>query len=90
MSKEADAKKTEEIEYLSKLSKKRFSRVIAWICIVIILTLIIATFVTGIMGSKLFLPFLALTITVPFFMYIALWLGKVLSRVGDDVGDGKK
>lgn len=90
MSKEADAKKTEEIEYLSKLSKKRFSRVIAWICIVIILALIIATFVTGIMGSKLFLPFLALTITVPFFMYIALWLGKVLSRVGDDVGDGKK
>lgn len=90
MSKEADAKKTEEIEYLSKLSKKRFSRVIAWICIVIILALIIATFVTGIIGSKLFLPFLALTITVPFFMYIALWLGKVLSRVGDDVGDGKK
>lgn len=90
MSKEAVAKKTEEIEYLSKLSKKRFSRVIAWICIVIILALIIATFVTGIIGSKLFLPFLALTITVPFFMYIALWLGKVLSRVGDDVGDGKK
>ncbi len=84
MSKEADAKKTEEIEYLSKLSKKRFSRVIAWICIIIIFALIIATFVTGIMGSKLFLPFLALTITVPFFMYIALWLGKVLNRMGED------
>ena len=84
MSKEADAKKTEEIEYLSKLSKKRFSRVIAWICIIIIFVLIIATFVTGIMGSKLFLPFLALTITVPFFMYIALWLGKVLNRMGED------
>ena len=34
------------------------------------------------MGSKLFMPFLALTITIPFFMYIALWLGKVLSGAG--------
>ncbi len=84
MSNEADNSKIEEIEYLSKLSKKKLSRVIAWICIVIIIALIIATFVTGIMGSRLFLPFLALTITVPFFMYIALWLGKILNRVGED------
>ncbi len=72
----------ENIEYLSNLSKRKFSRALAWICLIIIAALIIATFITGIMGSKLFMPFLALTITIPFFMYIALWLGKVLSGAG--------
>ncbi|MBQ8914490.1 MAG: hypothetical protein IJ054_10675 [Lachnospiraceae bacterium] len=79
----------ENAEYLSRLSKRKISRVIAWICLLIIAALIIATFITGIMGSKLFLPFLALTITIPFFMYIALWLGKVLSGAGRDVQDNK-
>ena len=79
----------ENAEYLSRLSKRKISRVIAWICLLIIAALIIATFITGIMGTKLFLPFLALTITIPFFMYIALWLGKVLSGAGRDVHDNK-
>ncbi|MBQ9609779.1 MAG: hypothetical protein IJV15_10110 [Lachnospiraceae bacterium] len=74
----------ENDKYLSGLSKKPLARIIAWICLIIIISLIIATFVTGIMGSGLFLPFLALTIVIPFFMYIALWLGKVLNGSGVD------
>ena len=74
----------DEREYLSGLSKKRSARVLAWICLIIIGALIIATLVTGIMGSELFMPFLVLTIVIPFFMYIALWLGKVLSGAGVD------
>ena len=73
----------ENIEYLSMLSKRKLSRIIAWICLIIIAGLIIATFVTGIMGSKLFMPFLALTIAVPFLMYIALWFGKILNGSGN-------
>ncbi len=73
----------ENIEYLSMLSKRKFSRIIAWICLIIIAALIIATFITGIMGSKLFMPFLALTITVPLLMYIALWFGKILNSSGN-------
>ncbi len=73
----------ENIEYLSMLSKKKLSRIIAWVCIIIIVALIIATFVTGIMGSKLFMPFLALTIAVPALMYVALWFGKILNGVGN-------
>ncbi|MBQ9278767.1 MAG: hypothetical protein IJ224_09075 [Lachnospiraceae bacterium] len=74
----------ENVEYLSRLSKKKLSRVIAWICLIIIAALIVATFITGIMGSKLFMPFLALTITIPLLMYVALWIGKVLSSAGKD------
>ena len=69
----------ENDEYLSELSKKKFARVMAWICISIICALIIATFITGITGSGMFLPFLALTITVPLLMYVALWFGRVLN-----------
>ncbi|MBR1816657.1 MAG: hypothetical protein IJ763_08150 [Lachnospiraceae bacterium] len=76
-------------EYLSGLSKKPLARIVAWICLIIITVLITATLVTGVMGSRLFLPFLALTIVVPFLMYIALWMGKVLSGSGvsDDTSD---
>ena len=65
-------------KYLTGLSHKKLFRVMAWICIVIILVLFIATVITGILGSKFFLPCLALMIIIPFFMYIAIWIGRVL------------
>ncbi|MBQ8914368.1 MAG: hypothetical protein IJ054_10060 [Lachnospiraceae bacterium] len=77
----------ENDEYLSGLSHKKVARVAAWICLIIITALVIATLVTGIMGSRLFLPFLALTIVVPFLMYIALWFGRVLSGSGVDTAE---
>ncbi|MBO6114584.1 MAG: hypothetical protein J6P57_05960 [Lachnospiraceae bacterium] len=80
----------DNLKYLSKLSKRKFSRVIAWICLFIIAMLVIATLITGIMGSRLFMPFLALMITVPFFMYIALWLGKLLNGAGSDKDEEKE
>ncbi|MCM1398168.1 MAG: hypothetical protein NC225_01665 [Clostridium sp.] len=64
--------------YLSMLSKKKFARVIAWICLVIIAALVIATLITGITGSKYFAGCLFLCIIVPVLMYVFLWVGKVL------------
>lgn len=77
-----------EDQYLSALSKKKGYRIGAWICLVIIAALVVATLVTGIMGSPYFLGCLFLCIFVPIFMYVVLWLGKVLSSLHS--GDEKK
>lgn len=78
-------------KYISGLSKKKSARIMAWIGIIIIVALIIATLVTGITGSKYFMGFLWLCIIVPIFMYVFLWIGKVLSSVNnkdiDDIDD---
>lgn len=71
-------------EYLSSLGKNKFYRVLAWLCLIIIAALIIATFVAGITGSKYFMGFLVLTLIVPFLMYIMLWIGRVLAGSGVD------
>ena len=65
-------------KYLANLSKNKLFRVMAWIGLIVILGLIIATLVTGVMGSKYFLGFLVLTILAPVFMYIFLFFGRVL------------
>lgn len=75
-------------QYLSTLSKKKGYRIGAWICLVIIAVLVIATLVTGIMGSRYFLGCLFLCIIVPVFMYVVLWLGKVRSSMNSE--DKKK
>lgn len=72
-----------EDQFLSALSKKKGYRIGAWICLVIIAALIVATLITGIMGSPYFLGCLFLCIIVPIFMYVALWLGKVLSSLNN-------
>ncbi len=74
-----------EDQYLSTLSKKKGYRIGAWICLAIIAALVVATFITGIMGSPYFPGCLFLCIIVPVFMYVVLWLGKVLSSLhGED------
>lgn len=69
-------------QYLQSLSKRKFNRVMSWICIVTIVALIIATCVTGIMGSKYFMGFLVLMIMVPIIFYVILWVGRLLFNYG--------
>ncbi|MCM1170782.1 MAG: hypothetical protein NC393_01515 [Clostridium sp.] len=79
---ENDTEKTnmdnENLEYLSSLRKRKGSRIIAWICLVIIAAVIIATIITGVTGSKYFAGCLFLCIIVPILMYVFLWVGKLL------------
>lgn len=70
-------------KYLSNLSKKKFYRVFAWVCLIILLALFITTVVLAITGSEYYLPVLLITIFTPVFMYIILWLGRVLSSGND-------
>ncbi|MCM1084373.1 MAG: hypothetical protein NC428_12970 [Clostridium sp.] len=82
MKMENDTEKTnmdnENLEYLSSLRKRKGSRIIAWICLVIIAAVIIATIITGVTGSKYFAGCLFLCIIVPILMYVFLWVGKLL------------
>ena len=70
--------------YQKKVSNMKYSRIFAWICIVLLVVIIIATAVTGIMGSKYFYGCLFMCMVVPFFMYVVLWIGKVLNSVHED------
>ncbi len=69
-------------EYLTYLSKSKTNRVIAWILIIMIIGIIIATLVTGIMGSPYFMGCLVLCIMFPILVYVALWIGRVLRNIG--------
>lgn len=73
-----------EDKYIKKVSSNKLFRVMAWISLVIILGLIIATFVTGITGSKHFMGFLVLSIIFPVFVYVVLWIGRVLHNAAED------
>ena len=76
-------------DYLKKVSSKPLFRVMAWICLVIIALLFAALIITGVTGSNYFLPCLALCLVVPVLMYVFLWVGKVLSDVGEEKKDGR-
>lgn len=71
-------------DYLSSLGKKKLFRVMAWICLIILFALIVITFITGVTGSKYFMPCLVVTIIVPFLMYVFLWTGKVLAGIAEN------
>lgn len=79
-----------EDRYISRISKKPLFRVLAWVCLVIIVLLVIATIVTGVTGSKYFMGCLFLNIIVPVFMYVVLWIGRVLSSMNDSGSDEDK
>ncbi|MBQ8167481.1 MAG: hypothetical protein IJZ96_10685 [Lachnospiraceae bacterium] len=83
-----------EDKYIKRVSGNKLFRIMAIIALVIIVGLIIATFVTGITGSKYFMGFLILSIIVPAFVYVVLWIGKVFfnqaqddKTQGDDAGN---
>lgn len=65
-------------EYISEVSKKPMSKVLSWISLAVIAILVIATLVTGVMGSQYFWGCLVLMILVPIFMYCVLWFGKLM------------
>ena len=73
-----------EDKYIRNVSGKRLFRVMAWVGLIIIAVLIIATLITGITGSKYFMGCLVLCIVVPIFMYVILWIGRVLSSVNEE------
>lgn len=81
--KKINSDKDSELDYLSAIRRKKGSRIIAWICIIIIMVLIVATFIAGITGSKYFAGCLFLCILVPLLMYVFVWVGKILFKIKD-------
>ena len=73
-----EAKNEETESYEASIRRRPLMRVAAWICLGVLAALIVLVFVTGITGSRYFLPSLALMIVVPVLLYVVLWLGKVL------------
>ena len=71
-----EEKKTETYE--QSIRRRPILRVMAWVGLVVIFALIVL--VTGVTGSKYFMPSLALMIIVPILIYVVLWLGKVLQN----------
>ncbi|MBE5944085.1 MAG: DUF2207 domain-containing protein [Lachnospiraceae bacterium] len=71
-------------DFNKRLSSMRFSRVFAWIGLIVILVIVVATFITGITGSKYFLPCLILAIIIPVLMYVMLWIAKLMFRISED------
>lgn len=67
-----------EDKYIKRISSNKLFRFMAWVGIVVIVGLVIATMVTGITGSKYFLGFLALSMIAPVFVYAVLTIGRVL------------
>ena len=64
--------------------KKLFQRVLAWIGIILLLALYIATFVAALTSSPSangwFLASLTLTIIIPVAIYVMIWLKKVFDK----------
>lgn len=73
-----DKKETESYE--ASIRKHPFLRLMACVALLIVIGLIVLVFVTGVTGSKYFLPSLALLMLVPVLLYVVLWLGKVLQN----------
>ena len=57
---------------------EKIRRISAWITIVVIIGLLIATIVCAVMGSQYFFGFLALTIFVPVTLWIFMWFTKLI------------
>lgn len=74
----------EDRDYEKKISGMKFSRVFAWIGVILLVIIVIATAITGIMGSKYFWGCLFMCMVVPFLMYVFMWMGKVLNSVHSD------
>lgn len=53
-------------------------RISAWITIIVIVGLLVATVVCAVTGSKYFFGFLALTILVPVLLWIFMWFTRLI------------
>ncbi len=65
-------------KYIKRISGNKLFRAMAWVALIVIIGLIIATFITGITGSKYFMGCLVLSIIVPVFAYVVIWVGRLL------------
>lgn len=65
-------------KYIKRISGNKLFRAMAWVALVVIIGLVIATFITGITGSEYFMGCLVLSIIVPVFVYVVLWFGRIL------------
>lgn len=70
--------KEQKESYEEAIRRNPLMRVLAWVCLLALAGLIVLVLVTGITGSRYFLPSLALLMVVPVLLYVVLWLGKVL------------
>ena len=73
-----------EDKYQEKLKSIKGARIFAWIGLVVIGILVIATLVTGVMGSKYFLGCLFASIVLPLILYVALWIGRLLHSSSEE------
>ncbi len=71
-------------KYIKKISSNKLFRFMAWVALVIIVGLVIATIITGLTGSKYFLGFLILSMIAPVFVYAVLTIGRVLYNATHD------
>lgn len=62
---------------------KLWQRILAMITVIIMIILLIAAFICGIMGSKLYLGFLFAAIVFPVLIYVIIWLAGVLKQTDD-------
>ena len=65
-------------KYIKRVSGNKLFRAMAIVALIIIVGLVIATFITGITGSRYFMGFLILSIIVPALIYVMLWIGRIL------------
>lgn len=73
-----------EDKYIKRLSSNKLFRFMAWVGIVVIVGLVIATVITGLTGSDYFLAFLILSMIATFFVYAVLIIGRVLFNATHD------
>ncbi len=64
---------------------KKLRQIAAWIGIIVVVGLVIATFVLGVTGSNLTISMLILTMGVSIILWVLLWFIRILeNRSGED------
>lgn len=64
---------------------KKLRQIAAWIGIIVVVGLVIATFVLGVTGSSLTISMLILTMGVSIILWALLWFTRILeNRSGED------
>ena len=63
---------------------KKIRQMIAWLGIIVVVGLVIATFVLSILGSKLSMGMLVLTMGVSIVLWVCLWFLRIIENRHDD------
>ena len=65
---------------------KRLRQIAAWIGIIVVVGLVIATFVLGVTGSNLTISMLILTMGVSIILWVLLWFIRILENRSNGEG----